>query len=254
MKKLNVLVIEDSRDDFELLVKMLEKLPYAVSAHMVETAEATRDFLASQPVQLVISDHRMPGFDSGEALEIFRSFDLDVPFVIYSDVIGEEFAVEAMHAGATDYVLKRNPARLLPAIERDLREAARRRERRSLEEKLRLTHRLFESVFTSPLMGLQFHDLAGNILEANQKFLDIVGFDRAALQAGKLNWAFITAPDFHAQDARLLEQLHQTGRTPPTRKDLVRRDGARIPVMYASAKVDHPAFQYVTYTIEVVGE
>lgn len=250
MKRLNVLVIEDSEDDFELLVKTLEKLPHTITAHLVKTAEETRNFLATQPVQLVISDHRMPGYDSSEALEIFKSFNLDVPFIIYSDVIGEDVAVEAMRAGANDYVLKRNPLRLLPAIKRELRAAARRREKRSLEEKLRLTHRLFESVFNSPLIGLQFHDTAGNILEANQKFLDIVGFDRAALQSGKLTWAFITAPEYHELDARMLKELELNGRTPPTHKEFVRRDGTRVPVIFASAKVDHPAYQYVTYTVE----
>lgn len=250
MKKLNVLVIEDSADDYELLAKMLKQLPYSIITFLAKTAEQTRDALTTQTIQLVIADHKMPGFDSTEALEIFKTFDLDIPFIIYSDVIGEEIAVDAMRSGASDYVLKRNPLRLLPAIEREMRAAARRREKRSLEEKLRLTHRLFESVFHSPLIGLQFHDAAGNILEANQKFLDIVGFDRAALQAGKLTWSFITAPEFHEQDTRLLHELEQTGTTPPTRKEFIRRDGTRVAVLYASAKVDHPAFKYVTYSVE----
>lgn len=100
MKKLNVLVIEDSADDYELLAKMLKQLPYSIITFLAKTAEQTRDALTTQTIQLVIADHKMPGFDSTEALEIFKTFDLDIPFIIYSDVIGEEIAVDAMRSGA----------------------------------------------------------------------------------------------------------------------------------------------------------
>lgn len=130
MNPLKVLVIEDNPDDAELLLLELEHGGYRPEAAVVDSESALHAALARQKWDLVISDHNLPGLDSLQALEIVRKQDINTPFIITSGCIGEEVAVEVMQAGADDYVMKDNRARLLPAIERSLREAGVRRERR----------------------------------------------------------------------------------------------------------------------------
>ena len=131
------MVIEDSEDDAVLLEIELQRAGYAPACHRVETPEALRAALERQGWDLVISDYRLPRFDGLAALALVKEKGLDLPFIIVSGFITEETAVAAMKAGAHDYVMKDNLARLGAAVERELREAEVRRERRRAEEALR---------------------------------------------------------------------------------------------------------------------
>src|ERR1019366_3105428 len=99
---------------------------------------------------LIISDYRLPRFDGLAALAVVKEKGLDLPFIIVSGFITEETAVAAMKAGAHDYVMKDNLARLAPAVERELREAASRRERRRSEGQLRAQHTITLILATAP--------------------------------------------------------------------------------------------------------
>ncbi len=131
---LRVLIVEDSEDDAKLLLRELKRGGYAVTSTRVDTAKDMKAALDKGEWDIVISDHQMPRFDSLAALKLVREKDVDVPFIILSGTIGEDVAVEAMKAGAHDYVMKGQLARLLPAIKRELREAEVRRERRQAED------------------------------------------------------------------------------------------------------------------------
>ena len=133
---INVLIVEDSEDDALLLVRELRRGGYDVTFEQVETAEALVDALDLRKWDLVISDYTMPHFRGTDALKLVRERDQDIPFIFASGTIGEDSAVAAMRNGANDYVLKGNLKRLLPAIERELREARMRRERRQTEKEL----------------------------------------------------------------------------------------------------------------------
>jgi len=124
---INVLIVEDSEDDALLLVRELRRGGYDVTFEQVETAEALVDALDLRKWDLVISDYTMPHFRGTDALKLVRERDQDIPFIFASGTIGEDSAVAAMRNGANDYVLKGNLKRLLPAIERELREARMRR-------------------------------------------------------------------------------------------------------------------------------
>src|SRR5688572_22632160 len=117
MTGLRVLLVEDSEDDAELIRIALGE-PYM---KCVETPEALAAALAEPGWDVVISDHNLPRFSAPAALALVRSSNPALPFVIVSGAIGEETAVAAMKAGADDYVMKENLARLAPAIERTLR-------------------------------------------------------------------------------------------------------------------------------------
>jgi two-component system, cell cycle sensor histidine kinase and response regulator CckA len=131
---LRILIVEDSEDDALLAMKCIEKGNYGIEYEIVQTAEKMKESLKEKAWDIILSDYHMPRFSGFEALEIFKQSGLDIPFIIISGTIGEEIAVECMKAGADDYLMKGHLKRLLPAVERGLREAKNRAERKRLEE------------------------------------------------------------------------------------------------------------------------
>jgi PAS domain S-box-containing protein len=146
LKPLNVLHIEDSEDDALLIKRVLKQGGYAVNSRRVDTAEGLRDALTSSSWDIIISDFSMPNFNGTQALQILKDSGSDLPFIIVSGAIGEEMAVAVMKAGANDYVMKDNLQRLVPAIERELRDADERRAlKRAQEEVNKLSRALMQS-------------------------------------------------------------------------------------------------------------
>ena len=133
---LSVLVVEDSEDDTLLIVRELRKGGYEPSWIRVETGGQLQQHLQASRWDLVITDHNLPGFTSVDALQVVKSAGEDIPVIIVSGAIGEDFAAEAMRAGAQDYVMKDNLKRLVPAIARELRDAQIRREKAQTEKQL----------------------------------------------------------------------------------------------------------------------
>jgi signal transduction histidine kinase/DNA-binding response OmpR family regulator len=131
-KALRILIVEDSPADAELVILELARAGLNPEATRVETPEAFAEALdgGGQRWDVVIADYRLPGWSGLRALNMMQERAIDLPFIIVSGAIGEETAVDAMKAGAHDYVLKDNVVRLVPAIERERREAGLRRERR----------------------------------------------------------------------------------------------------------------------------
>jgi len=131
-----VLIVEDSEADTELLRRELMRAGYDPTCERVETADAMGAALDRQDWDIVISDYTMPRFNGIEALQLVQQRKLDIPFIIVSGTIGEDRAVAAMKAGAHDYIIKGNTARLVPAITRELKEAQVRLERRQERERV----------------------------------------------------------------------------------------------------------------------
>lgn len=139
---LRVLLVEDSENDATLLLRKLRHGGYEPVHERVYTPEGMERALdeaqeRDEPWELIISDYFMPRFRAPDALALLRKLGYDTPFIVVSGKIGEEKAVEAMQAGAQDYITKENMARLNVAVERGLREAEARRERERAEEALR---------------------------------------------------------------------------------------------------------------------
>lgn len=134
---LRVLLVEDSENDAELLLWTLQRGGYAPTHERVSDAAGMTAALDRGTWDLVIADYSLPQFSGIAALDLFRARNIDIPFIIVSGHIGEDEAVAAMKGGAHDYVMKRNLSRLIPAIDREMREAAMRAARRSAENRLR---------------------------------------------------------------------------------------------------------------------
>ncbi|MBI5387457.1 MAG: response regulator [Verrucomicrobia bacterium] len=139
-KSLHILIVEDSASDAALVVRQIERAGYEVCWERVDNAAALQAALQKGRWDAVLCDYAMPDFGGAEALAIVRDSGRDLPFIFVSGTMGEDVAVEAMRVGAHDYVMKGNLKRLVPAIERELREAEVRRDRREAEEELRVTH------------------------------------------------------------------------------------------------------------------
>ena len=137
---LNLLVVEDSELDYELLLAMLRRdqamAGRRVRAQRVEDDRGMRDAFARGPIDAVVSDHNLPRFDSFAALAVAKSIDVDLPVLVVSGEMSEDLAVAALHAGADDFILKTRLFRIGPALQKSLAAAAARRERRAQAQRL----------------------------------------------------------------------------------------------------------------------
>ena len=174
LKKLNVLIIEDSEDDVLLILRALRNGGFEAEYKHVESPAEVKRALSDKSWDVVLCDYNLPQFVGTEALRLIQDCGLDVPFIIVSGAIGEETAVNAMRAGAHDYIMKNNLTRLAPVIERELREAKIRTSRRAALEDLRLSAKVFES----SVEGIIITDAQTRILRVNQSFCDITGYSQ----------------------------------------------------------------------------
>ena len=167
MKPLRALIVEDSEDDTALLLRELRRGCYEPEYARVETAEAMSTELSTHTWDIVFSDFSMPHFNAFEALALLRSTGLDLPFIVVSGTIGEDRAVIAMKSGAHDYILKGNLKRLVPAVERELREARNREGRRKADIAI---HRLaYTDTVTNLPNRARFHELVQEAVLAGQR-------------------------------------------------------------------------------------
>jgi len=141
-KPLRMLIVEDVERDAVLVVRELKRGGFDVSFERVDTRETMSAALAKQPWDIVISDYSLPRFSGPAALALVQERNLDLPFIIVSGTVGEETAVESIRAGAHDFMAKGQFARLLPAVERELRDAALRVERTKMQEQLLVSDRM----------------------------------------------------------------------------------------------------------------
>src|SRR5581483_10965564 len=145
-QSLRILIVENSAADTELLLNELSRGGYEVAHERVETPEALEAALQHRSWDLVLAGYSMPYFGGMAALMLLKKRELDLPFIFISDTVGEDVAVEAIKAGANDYIMKDHLKRLLPIVERELRERGARRERIRAEKELRQSEERFRQL------------------------------------------------------------------------------------------------------------
>ena len=181
-KPLRILIVEDQEDDALLMIRTLQKGGYEPVFERVETAAALRTALTDQPWDLVLCDYSLPQFTGLEALAIFRERGHDIPFILVSGEIGEEAAVAALKNGANDYVMKDRLHRLLPALERELREAVSRRERARAAAALRASEEALTTIFQNSPVAMAIATIdEGLLLDMNDAYLRLTGYGREEL-------------------------------------------------------------------------
>jgi PAS domain S-box-containing protein len=225
-KTLRVLVLEDSPDDSALVLRALRHGGYDVTAARVETAEEMQAALDAGSWDVVIADYTMPRFSAPTALELLKARGLDLPFIIVSGSIGEETAVAAMKLGAHDYVMKDNPARLVPVIEREVREAEGRRERKRAED---LSSRLGRILDGAPVEIYVFDADTFRFTLVNRTARENLGYSMAELTAMQ---PVDLAPEFDGARLRALRERLRGGQLEQAVFETTarRKDGSLYPV------------------------
>jgi PAS domain S-box-containing protein len=223
---LKVLLVEDSENDAELLLHALKKAGYNPTARRVDNAADMDEALAHGSWDMVISDYVLPQFSGLEALKHIQRRNLDIPFIIVSGKIGEEVAIEALKAGADDYLLKDRLTRLGPAIERELREAQLRRQRRQADQALRESEERYRRLVESSPEATCIC-ASGHLVYVNPAFVTLFGAQTPLDLIGKL---YIDLIDPNYRDL-VAEHLRQSlaGADGPLLENRVRKfDGSPV--------------------------
>jgi predicted signal transduction protein with EAL and GGDEF domain len=180
---LRVLLVEDSADDAELIMRELQRGEFDPDVNRVWKEHEFKQALSSSVWDLIISDYSLPDMDATHCLEIYKESGFDMPFILVSGTIGEEIAVMAMKSGAHDYIMKDRLSRLVPAVKRELREAAIRKENRDFTEHLRFLA-FYDPVTRLPNKRKFLQDTADSIRLALEKLRN---FELAYVEIENLN-------------------------------------------------------------------
>lgn len=214
---LRILNLEDNANDAELNQAMVAARWPDCTFRRVDTRQDFVAALQGDSFDLILSDFTMPGFNGMEALALARAHRPETPFLFVSGTIGEDTAIEALKNGATDYVLKHRLMRLIPAVDRALRECAERAERARAEEIMRQSEHKYRVLFEC-LGDAAFlvDEETGRVLDVNPRAGEMLGYERGEV-LGKNQFLFLALNQDNADSAKTVEC------------PLVRADGALIP-------------------------
>src|SRR5829696_1272767 len=206
---LRVLIVEDSEFDAQMITSLVRKSGYEVVSERVESSEAMNRALHGKRWDIILSDYNLPQFSAPEALKLLQSSELDLPFIIISGGIGEATAVAAMKAGAHDYLMKGNLNRLAPAIERELREAANRRERREAREKLLESELRYRLLWETSPDAVLLMDAESKIHFTNPAVETVFGYKQEEIVGQMLR--VLLPEELRSNEARGIENYLHTG-------------------------------------------
>jgi diguanylate cyclase (GGDEF)-like protein/PAS domain S-box-containing protein len=207
---IQVLFVEDSPDDVDLMLRELQRAGYEPQWRRVDTEAAMRAALAQSTGDIAVIDYSMPHFDAPAALALLAKMAPYLPGVVVSGTVGEDVAVATMQAGAVDYVLKDNLRRFAPTVERAMRLAAARREQRAAEQARIESETLLQTAANALLEALIVYDDQRRILFVNQRGLSVIGLKLGDV-VGRRDEDLIPAPAA-ALTVPIIAQVVATGR------------------------------------------
>lgn len=181
MKPLNVLHLEDSTYDAELIARELKKTGFELEIKRVDTQSGFASALSSYDMDLILCDHSMYQFDSFEALRMFKESRKDIPFILVTGSVSEDFAVTILKKGADDYIIKENLTRLPSAIINALEKKDAERKRFEAEKKILQAYRLAEGVMEAAPDAILGLNEGRHIVLTNMKTQSLFGYSRSDL-------------------------------------------------------------------------
>ena len=179
--QVRIIHLEDNLLDRDLVAAMLESNGIECQIVYAQDRETFRAVLEREVADLIISDFSLPGYDGGRALEIARQLREEVPFIFFSGTLGEDAAVESLKNGATDYVLKQRPERLVAAVRRALKDAAARTARERMAEELRHRDALLRNIIENVEDLVSVVDLDGRLILSSPSHRKLFGMATPAM-------------------------------------------------------------------------
>ena len=217
---LRILIVEDAEDDAELMMREVQRGGYAVEFERVETQTTMQEALSRGSWDIILSDYTMPEFSAMAAVRTLKESGLDIPLLVVSGTIGEETAVTALKAGAHDFLLKGKLARLIPAIERELRDAETRRSRHEAELRYKLlVEQLPIIVYVNPI------DQIENTTYVSPQIQTILGYMPEEWLADPEFWQKRIHPDDREAVLTNIERSDLTGKSFDMEYRMLARDG-----------------------------
>lgn len=215
MKKyLDALIVDDNPDDALLVACCIEKGGYRLTYKRVEDEAQMIAMLRQRTWDAVICDVSMPHFDAASALAIWQGEGLDCPFIVVSGAVGEEAAVSLLKAGAHDFVLKGNMSRLVPALERELREAEVRRAKKRAEAALRDSEARYARACEGANDGIWDWDLVSNTVYYSRRWKEMVGYGEGEIGHSPEEWFSRIVPEADGEAVRAELDRHLAGAMP----------------------------------------
>jgi PAS domain S-box-containing protein len=243
---LKILVVEDSRDDAELLLHAVKHEGYEPNYALVANAKAMEAELERESWDLIISDYVIPNFGGMAALNVLKKSGQEIPFIIVSGKIGEDVAVEALHSGANDYLLKDRLTRLGPAIARALKEASQKRKRSQAEQALRESEERYRRLVES-CPDAMFICSDNAIVFSNPAAVSLLGASSPVDLVGKSLIEFIDL-NFRDLVEEHLRQALEGLDGPLLEEKMVRLDGSAVLVEAIARRISYhgtPAVQVI---------
>lgn len=252
-RQLNLLHIEDSADDAELLRLELESAGYALSYRRVESRDELNAALGQGQWDIIVSDFNLPTFTAYDVLQQLEAAQLDIPLIVVSGFIGEEGAVALMKAGAHDYVMKDNLARLAPAIKRELRDAAERRERRKADQALLAQQKLLQNITAALGEGLMVVGSNCRLIMMNAEAERMLGWKQEELVSSPIHTSIqCERPDgsrMRCNECTIVNFPNNATSCRTEDQMFVRKDGSRFPVTAVTTPIVEDGKVAATVTV-----
>jgi len=243
---LRVLMVEDSEDDALLLLRTLKKNGYEPDFERVQTSEDMTLALINRPWDIILCDFHLPGFSGIDAIVLLKKMNLDIPLIVVSGAIGEEMAMELIHRGASDYIMKGSLTRLGLAIERELAEKKMRERQKQDEEALRQSEEKYRSILDNIIDGYYETDLAGNFTFFNNALCRMWGYPKEELMG--MHSRQYTDEETARKLYQAHHQVYKTGK--PGRLmdyEIIRKDQTRVICQQSFTLIKNPGGEAIGF-------
>lgn len=268
-----ILIVDDTPTNLEVLLDLLEAAGFKVV--VAEDGESAIALAEYAPPDLILLDVLMPGIDGFETCRRLKTNPAtqEIPVIFLTAVSDNVDKVKGLNLGAVDYITKplnheevlarvnthvrlQNLTKRLTAQNERLEKEIQQRQQVEEEREqafiaLQRSEARFRRLIESNVIGIIFSKMDGSITDANDAFLQIVGYDRADLQAGTINWQAMTSPEYADLNQTALSELSHTGAFSAFEKEYLRKDGSRIPVMIGGAMLDESQQTTVGFVLDL---
>ena len=234
-RMVRILFVDDKESNVEVCLHELKRMDFAVSSDWVQSAAEFQEQLRTQSYDVIVCDYSMPGWTGMEALELLQQSSRDIPFILATNILGEDITDAFMRKGAFDCVDKNRLNRLPLAVALAVEEKTRGEERNRAEKELRHSEAHYRALIENPTYGICHFDVDGRFLDVNEALVAMLGYaSKEELMAVNLATEMIRDPSERAQ---LFDSYRRTGRVDLIEVEWKRKDGTPMKVRLSGQQV-----------------